>query len=241
MRSVIGLSIIPFLAVFAISCGGKSSSLQESLGEIEEMLRNRDCGALYACLSSRRSSEVSEEEFLRLCKEGKGGIKELFSLYEEEGKKRGGRKGKKKKKGKREEDADVVYRAVVTLDDGSVVELVCEKGEWKIDSDIIHFYPQGTPREAITSFIEAFERKRWDVLARLMPSKYTSEDDAKILEEHWGGKKQGAKMKQLLTVLESHLQDAVKIEGNRAVLEFAPQHRVELMKEGGKWVVVNIL
>ncbi len=47
-------------------------------------------------------------------------------------------------------------------------------------------------------------------------------------------------MEQVLTVLADHLKDEIKVEGNRAVLEFAPQHRVELMKERGVWTVVHI-
>ena len=36
------------------------------------------------------------------------------------------------------------------------------------------------------------------------------------------------------------LDDEVKVDGNRGVMHFAPQHRIELLKERGKWVIVHI-
>jgi hypothetical protein len=223
--------VVLLLPLFAVSCGGASSGLDGDLKEIENLLKNKDCKGLYGHLSTSSREQVKQEQFVEMCKHESHDFKNLLQDLKDS---RQGKKDKKKKK------LLVRYHASVTLKSGEVVELVFEGGQWKIDSMLTEFYPQTTPKEAIESFVKAFEAGRWDVLARLMPSQYVSQDDAKIIEEHWSSGEARQQMQQVLTVLRDHLNDEIKVEGNRAVLEFAPQHKVELMKERGLWTVVHI-
>jgi hypothetical protein len=210
----------------AAGCGGKTAGLGKQVHEMEARIKAADCAGLYELLSKEKKSAMTQEQFVTLCKQEAAELGRLAQTIVST------KKAKQK--------ADVAYKAVVTLKDGSTLQMVYENGAWKIDSALIDFYPTPTPREALASFIKAFEAKRWDVLARLMPSQYTSKDDAKILEEQWSSPAAHDEMKQLLTVLKDHLQDEVTIDGNRATLAFAPSHMAELLKERGVWMIVKI-
>ena len=214
------------LPCLCLSCGSKGGDLKKDLSEIEKQIKNKDCAALYAYLSSARKETMTEQQFVELCKKENEDIRKLLQSI--------------KAAQKDNKDVQVTYRTTLELADGGSAQLVFEDGAWKLDSDLIDFYPLSTPKEAIASFIKAFEKKRWDVLAQLMPSKYMSQDDAKILEKHWGDPQAREEMEKIIMVLGDHLDDEVTIEGNRGVLNFAPQHRVELLKERGKWVIVHI-
>jgi hypothetical protein len=207
-------------------CGARTSSLDKEIGELEARLKKKDCEGLYGRLSKERQEAMPREAFVKLCQERQPELEALLAAVAA------------LKKSKKKPSVD--YRALVTLKDGSTLVMVYEKDGWKIDTDLVTFYPQSTPQEAVASFIKAFEAKRWDVLAQFMPSKYTAEDDAKILEKHWSEPAARAEMEQLLLVLKDHLGEEMKVEGNRATMEFAPQHRVELLKERGVWVIVKI-
>jgi len=226
MDHFIRIIIALLVSAAALSCAGKKSDLKKDLEEIADLIGSRDCAGLYACLSSEKKEVIGKEEFVELCKKDIGDMGRLFRHIEDAGKAKA--------------DIKIGYNAEIDLRDGGKVVLVCENGVWKINSDLIKFYPQSTPGEALSSFIKAFQAKRWDVLARFMPSKYTSEDDAKILEKHWSDPAVRAETEQLLMVLKDHLADTIKIDGNRAVMEFAPQHKVEMLKERGVWVIVHL-
>ncbi len=47
--------------------------------------------------------------------------------------------------------------------------MVYEGGRWRIDANAVDLYGQATPRQAITGFLRAFERKRYDVILRYVP------------------------------------------------------------------------
>ncbi|MFH1437503.1 MAG: hypothetical protein ABIJ56_17485 [Pseudomonadota bacterium] len=222
------LQVALFLALpcLCLSCGSRGGDLKKDLSEIEKQIKNKDCAALYKYLSSARKQTVAEQQFVELCKKENEDIRRLLQSI--------------KAVQKDKKDVEITYSATLELADGDSARLVFEDGAWKLDSDLIDFYPQSTPGEAIASFIKAFGKKRWDVLAQLMPSKYMSQDDAKILEKHWGDPLARAEMEKIIMVLGDHLEDEVVMEGNRGVLDFAPQHRVELLKERGKWVIVHI-
>ncbi len=65
--------------------------------------------------------------------------------------------------------SDPVVKATVTLPNGEELALVYEDGRWRIDAAAVDLYGQGTPRQALTGFLRAFERKRYDVVLRFVP------------------------------------------------------------------------
>lgn len=65
--------------------------------------------------------------------------------------------------------SDPVVTAQVVLPNGDELLLVFEGGRWRVDASAVDLYSQATPRQAITGFLRAFERKRYDVILRYVP------------------------------------------------------------------------
>ena len=67
--------------------------------------------------------------------------------------------------------SDPVVTATVQTPEGEELTLVYEAGGWRIDGTAIDRYGQATPRQALLGFLRAYERKRYDMLMRYVPSK----------------------------------------------------------------------
>ena len=65
--------------------------------------------------------------------------------------------------------SDPLVTATVTAPNGEELLLVFEGDRWRIDAGAIDLYGQRTPRQAITGFVRAFERHRYDVILRYVP------------------------------------------------------------------------
>ena len=57
----------------------------------------------------------------------------------------------------------------VTYGAHETLRLRREDGTWRVVTDVIDWYSQRTPRQAVRSFVRAVEARRWDVLLRLLP------------------------------------------------------------------------
>jgi hypothetical protein len=136
------------------------------------------------------------------------------------------------------EDPDVSISARLTLDDGRVVLMTLVDGHWVLESPSTTFYGQSTPREALVSFLAAYRAQRWDVLADLVPSKYSVEDDAAVLEKAWSDPEGREIIERLVKIIEEHLDDEIEVQGNRAFLRH-PEGQVTFLREGGLWVILD--
>jgi hypothetical protein len=67
------------------------------------------------------------------------------------------------RRGRAEEEAAVPYG------EGETLRLVREGGDWRVATDVVDFYDQSSPRAALRSFVRAMERRRYDVVLRLIP------------------------------------------------------------------------
>jgi hypothetical protein len=65
--------------------------------------------------------------------------------------------------------SDPVITATLTVPNGDELVLVYEGGRWRIDAAAVDLYGQSTPRQALSGFLRAFERKRYDVIIRYVP------------------------------------------------------------------------
>jgi len=65
--------------------------------------------------------------------------------------------------------SDPVIMTTVTVPNGDELQMVYEGGRWRIDAGAVDLYGQATPRQAVTGFLRAFERKRYDVILRYVP------------------------------------------------------------------------
>src|SRR5262249_12717945 len=60
--------------------------------------------------------------------------------------------------------------AVIAYGDDQQLRLQRSGEHWLIATPVVDFYDQSTPRAALHAFVQAMERKRYDVVLRLIPS-----------------------------------------------------------------------
>jgi hypothetical protein len=122
--------------------------------------------------------------------------------------------------------------------DGTSIELVQEGGQWLIGSDVVEVYDQSTPRAALHSFVAAMQRKRYDVVLRLMPEADKEGVTTETMEHAFG---HGSRddIERMLSQLRPHLGDAIEQVGDHATLPYAEHHSVQFVKEGGSWRVAS--
>jgi hypothetical protein len=143
-----------------------------------------------------------------------------------------------------------VITASLALPNGDRLELVLEDGQWKVTAAAVDWYSQATPRRAAETFLRALEKKRWDVLIRLVPDveregvPVGSEDDRVApaltpdrLKEAWEGP-QAQEMALVAKALRAALPTAViEEQGEVASLAYGPGATVSFVRENGVWKI----
>jgi hypothetical protein len=132
--------------------------------------------------------------------------------------------------------APPIVTAKVVAPDGQELDLVLEKGAWRIDATAIELYAQDTPRHAVQGFVRALERKRYDVILRYVPDGHKEGIDAVKLKTSWEGQSKD-EMEQVLSSLKQALPGA-KIEetGDHATLAYGAG-TMQLVREHGLWKI----
>lgn len=111
-----------------------------------------------------------------------------------------------------------------------------EAASWFVASPLIDFYDQSTPRAALRAFVRALERKRYDVVMRLIPNADKQGITSDRLEQAWSG--EGRKdLERLLHNLREHLEAPIEVAGDRATMPYGDQMRAQLVRENGVWKV----
>lgn len=218
-------SILPALlcaAAVAPACSSGVHSVDKDMAALRAGLAGGRYEEVWAGLSKDQRDDVDEAAFVDALSKDPELVEDLVALLD-----------------RALEDPTISMSALVTLEDGSVVTLSLVDGKWTIVSPVTTFYGQSTPREALASFIKAFKAQRWDVLAGLVPSKYSAQDDAAVLEKAWGDVPGKEGIERLVKVLEEHVEDEVEMQGNRAVLRY-PGGQVTFLREAGRWVILDL-
>ncbi len=172
----------------------------------------------HALLSDDARRELSLDAFRRMVQENPAEIREIVAALS------------------RPASAPVVT-ATLTTPDGDSLLLVYEVGQWKVDSSAIDLYAQNTPRQTVTSFVRAFEARRYDVLMRFVPDAKLPGLDAKKLREAWEGS-QKEEMQRIVPALKSALPTAGFEEvGDQATMPFGAVGTVQLVREHGIWKI----
>lgn len=127
-------------------------------------------------------------------------------------------------------------RAVIPYDDGAQLELRREGDRWFLSSNVVDFYDQSTPRAALRAFVRAMERKRYDVVMRLIPSADKEGITAERMEQAWTGDERES-VERMLSVLREHLEDPIEVIGNHATMPYGDHARVQFVREGEVWKI----
>lgn len=127
-------------------------------------------------------------------------------------------------------------RAVITYDDGEQLELRREGDRWFLSSNVVDFYDQSTPRAALRAFVSAMERKRYDVVMRLIPAPDKEGITTERMEKAWTGDERES-VERMLSVLREHLEDPIEVIGNHATMPYGDHARVQFVREGNDWKI----
>ena len=125
-------------------------------------------------------------------------------------------------------------RVEIEIDLGEKLPLVLENGAWRVDSQPFDFYSQKTPRAALRSFIRALERRRYDVVERLVPARYRQTVTPEKLREYWEGER-AADNQKLLRELRAHVAARIVEEGDEAHMPYGVKSEVRFVREDGLW------
>jgi hypothetical protein len=140
-------------ALLLTACGSGSYVQQgpsDTLRAYAQALQEGRVDAAYRLLSDEAKRSMSLDAFRRAVKENPEDALEIARAIARPA-------------------SDPVITSTVTLPNGEDLLLVFEGGRWRIDAAAVDLYGQSTPRQAISGFLRAFERKRYDVLMRYVP------------------------------------------------------------------------
>ena len=127
-------------------------------------------------------------------------------------------------------------RATVAYDDGQQLELRRDGDRWVLVTNVVGFYDQSTPREALRAFVRAMQRKRYDVVMRLIPAADKEGITTERMEQAWSGQDRES-VERMLSALSEHLDDPIEVVGNRATMPYGEHARVQFVREGEAWKI----
>jgi len=127
-------------------------------------------------------------------------------------------------------------QAVVSYDDDEELVLRRNGDHWYISTNVVDFYDQSTPRAALRSFVRAMERKRYDVVIRLIPDADKEGITADRMEQAWAGEER-EQVERMLSTLRDHLDAPIEVIGTRATMPYGEHTRVQFVREGSSWKI----
>jgi len=179
-------------------------------------LRQNRPEAAYGLMSRAYRLRVSLEEFRRHLRDNPAEAREtVTALSRREG--------------------HAVQEAIVRYADGEEVELSREGGSWHINSNLVDFYDQGSPRAALRSFVRAMQRGRYDVVLRMVPNADREGMTVEAMEQAWSGEGR-EEVERLLATLRANLDAPIEQVGDRATMPYG-DHTALLLREDGVWKI----
>lgn len=210
------------LCLLCLGCHSQPSAVtpKDAVDAYAQAVREKRYEDAYAMLSREARRELSLAEFEKRLKDSPEETALLLAGL-----------------GASSEEATV--RAVITGKNGETLELVYEGDAWRVEERAVDLYGQRTPRDALGSFVRAYDAKRWDVLLRFVPESEAQGMDAKVLETAWEGE-QKAEIAAIVEGLRASLSAApIEELGGRASMTYAGGGTVELVLERGLWKIVD--
>jgi hypothetical protein len=204
--------------VSAAGCGGANAEAPESvLHSYARALEEGKSEEAYRLLSDDAKRNVSYDAFKKMVSERPEDVRELGRAL-----------------GRTTTPAQVT--ATVTGPLGQELQLVLEKGKWKLDASALDLYAQDTPRHAIVSFVRALERKRYDVLMRFVPDSHADGLDANKLKTAWEGQEKEDMGNVLAGLKQALPSNPIEETGDRASMVYGAGTML-LVRERGLWKI----
>lgn len=124
--------------------------------------------------------------------------------------------------------------------EGRSLRLVREGRSWRIATDLVNFYDQSTPREALRSFLRAMEARRYDVVMRFIPTDRKEGVTPEQFEEDRTGKNREA-IERDLRNLRNNADNPIEVTGNRATMPYGERLNVLFLLENGAWKIEDFM
>ncbi|WP_394850213.1 hypothetical protein LZC95_22495 [Pendulispora brunnea] len=201
-----------------VGCGaGQAEDPESALRAYARALEEGRSDDAYRMLSDEARRGISPDAFRRMLKDSPEEVREIGRALQRP-------------------TAPPVVTAVVTSPSGQELELVLEKGKWKVESNAIDLYAQDTPRHAVQGFVRALERRRYDVILRYVPDAHKEGLDSAKLKQAWEGYDK-EEMSQLIAALRQALPAAsIEEAGDRATMPYGAG-TMQLVREHGLWKI----
>ena len=199
------------------ACGGTTSSPRQTLDRYIQAAERGDCDALYSMMTEEVRARTPREDFCQALSDNPEELREEVSAL-------------------RQVAGEPEITARVTYGLGDQMVFVYEDGQWRIDTPVLDFYPQDTPRAALRSFIRAIERRRYDVILRFVPNEYRESMSAEQLRELWEGPKR-EEIEQLLENLRASVEEPIEVVGDRATMQYMERYTCRFIREDGVWKI----
>jgi hypothetical protein len=116
------------------------------------------------------------------------------------------------------------------------IRLVRDPAGWRIGTDVVDDYGQSTPYQALRSFVRAVERRRWDIVLRLIFETNREGVTEETHRERWEGEGR-EEIERVAAGIRAALEAGTPIEivGGDAVMPWGGRFRAQLVREGGVW------
>lgn len=209
--------IIILMFTTNLGCSAPMPGPEQTLNRYVDSAMRGDCRSAYELMSEEYQDERTEEEFCQAMRNNPDEFQQTVSALRE-----------------RSGDPEIVARLRYGI--GDEISFIQENGQWRIDSPVLDFYRQSTPREALRSFVRAIERRRYDVILRFVPSEYRERMSVESLRELWEGEKRD-EIQQLLENLRTSLEEPIEETGDRATMQYMDRYTCRFVREGGLWLI----
>jgi hypothetical protein len=203
------------MAFLALSCAHSAEAPADALGAFGAAIEKKDHDAAYALMSQSYRRRVTLGEFKRTVVDGgadyAAAVRDL-----------------------RESAAALGDHIEIAVGGDDRVSLVREGGSWRFDQQPFQPFNQATPRQALRTFVRAAERRRYDVLLRLVPLRFRGVVTTEKLRAFWEG--DDAKENQaLLRDLRLNLGARIIEDGEEAYMSYGVNRQVRFLREEGLW------
>jgi hypothetical protein len=201
----------------ACSGGAQAGSPEAALSSFARALREGDVETAYSLTSEDYRSRVSAEQFARWIREHESEIHEVADAMEHP-------------------VGPAEAEATIELGEHERVRMVRDRGGWRIATDVVDYYSQSTPRQALRTFVRAVRNRRWDVVFRLVPEA----DREGMTEETLRARGEGdgrEEVERLAEGIRAALDADAPIEetGDHATIAWGDRFRAQLVREDGAW------
>lgn len=214
---LLALTLAGSALVGTSGCGGSSATPDTTVREFSEALRANRPRDAYDLLSEDYRQRVTFEEFEAYLTDHPDEARDIATLLTRI-------------------DGEAEVSAIVRYADGQELTLVQEDGAWRITGNPANLYDQTTPRAAVRSFVRAMERRRYDIVLRLVPNASREGMDEARLRESFEGEGR-EEIERLLASLRANLDNPIEEVGDRATMSYGEGAAVQLVLEDGLWKI----